>query len=288
MCGCRLISEQHANIFEASELEILRTSLAIMQNDIRLQYQEALGESHHGRPVIIEQIHTGEPGRPRIWIDPDFLRWAYGHRSINGIARYLGVTRSVVRNALIEHGISEPQQNPFPVPPSPDPQQPDVELPQAHDDLLDPDLSTPDELPSDLDAGVDHSQPDGTQPTHPISFTNPLSEMTDEELDNIVIRLRSHYRRAGISMLDGMLRRLGHHVPRERVRLSLIRIDPVQRVFARIRIRRRVYSVPGPNSLWHHDGQHGQSPLVFHPPMFYQANNWKRSHSLGNSDPWLY
>ena len=82
--------------------------------------------------------------------------------------------------------------------------------------------------------------------------------MTDDELDELVIRLRSHYRRAGISMLDGMLRRLGHRIPRERIRASLLRIDPVQRVFERIRIRRRVYSVPGPNSLWHHDGQHGK------------------------------
>jgi hypothetical protein len=28
-------------------------------------------------------------------------------------------------------------------------------------------------------------------------------------------------------------------------------------VFQRITIRRRTYHVPGPNSLWHHDGQHG-------------------------------
>ena len=34
--------------------------------------------------------------------------------------------------------------------------------------------------------------------------------------------------------------------------------DPVRRIFERIRIRRRQYSVLGPNSLWHHDGQHGQ------------------------------
>jgi hypothetical protein len=54
-----------------------------------------------------------------------------------------------------------------------------------------------------------------------------------------------------------MLQRLGYRISRERITQSLVRIDPVQRVFQRIRIRRRVYSVPGPNSLWHHDGQHG-------------------------------
>lgn len=34
-------------------------------------------------------------------------------------------------------------------------------------------------------------------------------------------------------------------------------IDPVHHVFQHIRIHRQVYSVPGPNSLWHHNGQHG-------------------------------
>jgi hypothetical protein len=59
-------------------------------------------------------------------------------------------------------------------------------------------------------------------------------------------------------MLRGMLQRLGYRISRERITQSLLRIDPVQRVFQRILIRRRVYSVPGPNSLWHHDGQHGK------------------------------
>jgi hypothetical protein len=35
-------------------------------------------------------------------------------------------------------------------------------------------------------------------------------------------------------MLDGMLRRLGHHVQRDRISNSLSRIDPVQRVFQHI------------------------------------------------------
>ena len=50
-------------------------------------------------------------------------------------------------------------------------------------------------------------------------------------------------------MLDGMSHHLGHHIPRERIRASLLCIDPVQQVFECICIWRRVYSVPGPNSL---------------------------------------
>ena len=60
------------------------------------------------------------------------------------------------------------------------------------------------------------------------------------------------------SMLDGMLCHLGQRISRERIRASLLRIDPVQWVFEHIHIWQRVYSVPGPNSLWHHDGQHGE------------------------------
>ena len=36
-------------------------------------------------------------------------------------------------------------------------------------------------------------------------------------------------------------------------------IGPPNNQFGNRRIERRVYSVPGPNTLWHHDGQHGRS-----------------------------
>jgi hypothetical protein len=94
------------------------------------------------------------------------------------------------------------------------------------------------------------------------SFTGPLSVINDEELDLIISQLRQQFTRAGITMLHGMLQQLGYRIPRERIRRSLYRIDPVHRIFGRIRIRRRTYSVAGPNSLWHHDGQHGMFILT--------------------------
>lgn len=230
-----------------------------MQHDIRLHYQHLLDEEHHGHPSVVEIVYTGERGRPRMQIDRDFLAWAYTQRSVTGIARFLHLDRSVVRSALLEYGLAQPQENPFrdhasssPSPPATPTQgtvTPPSQLPEiTDDDLLDPTLPMSEPFPEGF----------GSQTVHPVSYTAPLSTMSDEELDNLVVHLRSHYRRAGISMLDGMLRRLGHHVQRERIRQSLTRIDPVQRVFERIRIRRRTYSVPGPNSLWHHDGQHGR------------------------------
>ncbi|ESK83233.1 hypothetical protein Moror_3271 [Moniliophthora roreri MCA 2997] len=56
-----------------------------------------------------------------------------------------------------------------------------------------------------------------------------LSAITDNELDSLILWLRAWYTRAGIRMLDGMLRRLGHIVPYKRIRLSLLQVDPVHR-----------------------------------------------------------
>ncbi|KAJ3847203.1 hypothetical protein EV368DRAFT_12530, partial [Lentinula lateritia] len=63
-----------------------------------------------------------------------------------------------------------------------------------------------------------------------------ISHITDEQLDSLLGHLRSHYHRAGIRMLDGMLHRLNIVVPYEHICQSLLHIDPVHRVFDRIRI----------------------------------------------------
>jgi len=67
-----------------------------MQADIRRRYDETLDESHHGHPTIVETVHTGLRGRPQIRINPEFLQWAYNHRSVSGISRFLRVGRSTV------------------------------------------------------------------------------------------------------------------------------------------------------------------------------------------------
>ncbi|KAJ7715589.1 hypothetical protein B0H16DRAFT_1434850 [Mycena metata] len=178
-------------------------------------------------------------------IDPNFLQFAHEHRSTTGIGRFLNVSRGVVQAALLRQGLVEPGMAPFE-----DPLSENAELPEAplglEDDILDPDYAVPQVLPADV---ADAAPP-------PPPSTGDLSTIADWELDSLLLRLRTHFRRAGISILDGMLRRLGHRVQRDRIRESLCCIDPVHRVFQRIRIRRRQYYVAGPNSLWHHDGQH--------------------------------
>ena len=62
----------------------------------------------------------------------------------------------------------------------------------------------------------------------------------------------------GRCMIDGHLRHMGHRISRVRLQQSYAHVHgPPVSAFGPRRIHRRVYYVPGPNSLWHHDGQHG-------------------------------
>ncbi|KAJ3965215.1 hypothetical protein EV361DRAFT_974035 [Lentinula raphanica] len=209
------------------------------------EFSNLAAQSHHGRPEVIRWEHTGSAGRPRATIDPDFLRWAYTHRTTNGIARFLGVSQRTVRRALLVHGIASPGNAPVA------PTQDENENDGTTDNLLDPRLSIPNTLPIEVQTAAGSIRYSSSTRRH--------SNIVNDDLDSLIRLLRSYYPRAGIQMFHGMLRSLGHIVPYERIRHSLIRVDPVHRVFERIRIRRRVYSVPGPNSLWHHDGHHCKS-----------------------------
>ena len=225
-------------------------------NDVRTQYEIGLSTSHHGRPSVVGVLRTGGRGRPRLVFDPGFLEWAMTQRTTSGIASFLSVGRTTLRQAMLDYGLAEPGDNPF----SPEgstslDQSETVVLVSDNDDILEPELPLPLTLPQEV---VDASATTVTVAPYSVSSTATLSTMTDDQLDNLLLQLKTHFRRAGITMLDGMLRQLGHRVPRDRIQASLLRIDPVHRVFNRIYIRRRVYSVPGPNSLWHHDGQHGE------------------------------
>ncbi|KAF8233990.1 hypothetical protein L208DRAFT_1016614, partial [Tricholoma matsutake] len=169
--------------FDPAELAILQANLIAMRSHIHQQHEHALDSSHHGHPVLTEQVYTGRRGRPAIHIDPDFLRWAYSLRSTSSIGRFLHVSRQRVRSALLEHGIALPQADPF-----------------IHN------REEPDDIPAPARQ-------------HTVSFTAPLSTLSDAELDELILRLRRHYCRAGVTMLHGMLLHLGHRIPREWIRL---------------------------------------------------------------------
>lgn len=80
------------------------------------------------------------------------------------------------------------------------------------------------------------------------------SPITNQALDAVVREILLEFPRAGEVMLNGHLRSKGIHVQRAKLRGSIYRIRGCQTLHSRI--HRRSYSVPGPNYLWHIDGNH--------------------------------
>lgn len=81
---------------------------------------------------------------------------------------------------------------------------------------------------------------------------DPSTKITDAELFSLINHIREDSPYSGISMLCGSIRSRGIKVTRERVRRTLKSIDPLGGALRwPSRIKRRPYSVGGPNSLWH-------------------------------------
>ena len=154
---------------------------------------------------------------------------------MSGIAYILGVNRDTVQSALLEHSIVQPQENPF----GSHPEEP-VDVPPLEDDeLLDPPFTPPDMLHSDIQPPVPLTEDSvnvGPSSSNVASYTGPLSSISDANLDDLIIQLDHRFWHVGITMLDGMLHRLGQRIPHECIRASLMRIDPVQQVFQCIQI----------------------------------------------------
>lgn len=83
-------------------------------------------------------------------------------------------------------------------------------------------------------------------------------QLSMEDLDGHLTEALTLFPHFGRAMLSGYLAALGYRVPREDVLASFQRVNGPPARFGRIPIQRRVYKVPGPNSLWHHDGHHSK------------------------------
>lgn len=83
------------------------------------------------------------------------------------------------------------------------------------------------------------------------------TEITDDDLDALVKDFVANFPTAGQKTLAGHLNTLGYRIQRFKIRESLYRVDPwgVEQRSRRL-LHRRKYRVPGPNSLWHIDGNH--------------------------------
>ena len=80
--------------------------------------------------------------------------------------------------------------------------------------------------------------------------------ITDEELDEVITTLQQQFPNWGNRQMYGYLLHCGMRVQFHRVRESQSRIDPEGSMMRRLVLRRRSYFVPGPQHLWHVDGNH--------------------------------
>ena len=82
------------------------------------------------------------------------------------------------------------------------------------------------------------------------------SDTSDAAVSQAVASIKSQHPNASEVMLAGHLRAQGMHVQRSKIRKAVHDLDPSVVERKRPAIRRRVYSVPCPNYIWHIDGNH--------------------------------
>lgn len=166
----------------------------------------------------------GRRGRPRINVDLDVLTTAVGLRPLTKVAEAFNCCTRTLRRRLVDAGLAE--------------RGPPVSVTQV--------------------------QPDGTVTIHYTATRAAMSGMSDEFLDGLVSDIIQTFPDFGRSMISGALKAEGHRISPKRLRESFIRVHGTPGIFGARRIARRKYQVPGANSLWHHDGQHGK-PLISRP-----------------------
>ena len=84
-----------------------------------------------------------------------------------------------------------------------------------------------------------------------------FSDISDDDLDEIIGQLTVEFPFCGENMLKQLLREKGIKVQRMRLRDSIHRVDNAGvEIRKRGRLRRRAYNVKGPNHLWHIDTNH--------------------------------
>ena len=98
------------------------------------------------------------------------------------------------------------------------------------------------------------------------------NRISNADIDNTVREILQEFPTAGEVMLAGHITARQLCIKRQRIRDSIHRIRGQSSCSQRI--QRRVYSVPGPNYLWHADGHHKliKYRLVIHGRIFSTDN----------------
>ena len=92
-----------------------------------------------------------------------------------------------------------------------------------------------------------------------LSAATTYAPLPDQQLDELIRDIQRDFPNAGCKRVTGFLRARGVYMQQARIRQSMRRVDPegiLLRALEMNTIRRRQYSVAGPLSLWHIDGNH--------------------------------
>ncbi|PIL36082.1 hypothetical protein GSI_01742 [Ganoderma sinense ZZ0214-1] len=219
-------ASQHQRVFPPSEYTTLQDSLTRMVADLDQACHQSIDPPDADPLQVVQIVRTGRRGRPPKKIQRQFLQFALEMRGPAAIARLLNCSSRHVRHEALRLGLAMPG---------------------------DPVFS------STTDAEGNHIR------QHTMS-TAPVSTLTDDELDQALIAMLASFPHFGRKLIASNLRSQGHRVPDARIRSSYLRVRGVPAAFGQRIIVRKKYQVPGPNSLVHHDGQHGliRWKLVIH------------------------
>lgn len=189
-----------------------------MIEDLDLACHQSMDPPDPEPCIISERLPSQSgAGRPKVTIDPDWLAYALEFSGPKDIGDLLGCSARSVRRRALELGLAQPSAP--------------VRTTLNHDD--------------------------GTTTVLHSSTSQPVSAMSDHDLDAHVGHILEIFPSFGQQMISGHLRSAGHRVPLPRIAESYVRVHGAPGVFGQRQIDRKIYKVAGPNSLWHHDGQHG-------------------------------
>ena len=92
-----------------------------------------------------------------------------------------------------------------------------------------------------------------------ISIRCSYTQMTDKDLDGVILSIIQNFPSMGYKRMTGFLRSRGLRVQQHCIRESIRRVDPAGVLLRSVEMQitqRRRYQVPGPLALWHIDGNH--------------------------------
>jgi hypothetical protein len=212
-------SSEHSDTLSPQDREIIYTSLDLMIEHLDRAAVTSADPPDAPHIETTQLVYSGQPGCPCVEINYDILATALEMQNPTALEPIFETSARTIWCRALEYGLVQPGPPVY----------------------------------------SKHQAADGSIEHQYTSTTTPTSDLSDDALDVIIRQIIDIFPTFGQRMMTGYLRSLGYCIPRPRVEGAYMHIHgPPAAQFGPRRIERRVYSVPGPNSLWHHDGQHGE------------------------------